>query len=60
MMKWNTFDGWFEEGYGVKKGEKSVLRQPDGKPLFNENQVLNIDDERGDEYVAGGAEWWKD
>lgn len=57
-MQWMTFDKWVESGYRVIKGQKSVLRQPDGKPLFSEEQVtpsnrddwdmLDLDDDWGD------------
>ena len=41
--KYNSFDGWKEEGYSVRKGEKSKLRDIDGTPLFNEDQVTDND-----------------
>ena len=41
--KYNSFEGWKEEGLCVKKGEKHILRDTDGTPLFNEEQVIDID-----------------
>lgn len=56
-MKWNTFDGWQEEGMFVMKGEKSILRCPiTGLPLFNENQVS----EPPDNDMLFYDEYWKD
>lgn len=42
-MKWQTFEEWKAEGFYVRKGEKSVLKQPDGVSLFNEEQVEEDD-----------------
>ena len=58
-MKWNTFDGWQEDGFCITKGEKSILRCPVTKlPLFNENQVREIYDYRWD--LVYYDEYWKD
>ncbi|QDP62324.1 MAG: hypothetical protein Unbinned8472contig1000_24 [Prokaryotic dsDNA virus sp.] len=46
-MTWKTFEEWKEEGYSVIKGEKSVLRDPDGVCLFNEGQVQETDYYKG-------------
>lgn len=45
-MKWDSFDGWKDEGYYVNKGEHSTLRDPiTGEFLFNEEQVtFDFDD----------------
>ena len=56
-MKWNTFDGWQEDGMFVIKGEKSILRCPiTGLPLFNENQVS----EPPDNDMLFYDDYWKD
>lgn len=36
---WDTFDGWWEKGFVVKRGEKSKLRSDSGYPLFHISQV---------------------
>jgi hypothetical protein len=39
-MKYQNYDEWKEEGFYVRKGEKSILRCPVlHQPLFNEKQV---------------------
>ena len=43
-MKWNTFEGWKAMGFGVLRGSKSILREPDTDlALFNEEQVALFD-----------------
>jgi len=34
-----TFDEWFEQGYRIKKGEKSAQRNSAGKSTFTMDQV---------------------
>lgn len=48
IEKWATFDSWLEDGYAVKKGEKSIFRSPTGNPLFSDKQVTELDDWKSD------------
>ncbi|MBL3522822.1 hypothetical protein IM876_09115 [Serratia plymuthica] len=41
--RWLSFDAWREDGFGVKKGEKSVFRSPSGTALFSAEQVINLE-----------------
>lgn len=38
-MRYQTFDEWAAEGYHVVRGERSLIRNPMGVPLFAECQV---------------------
>lgn len=57
-MKYFTFKEWAEQGYHVKKGEKSAKRDDKGNALFSSNQVAqSIEYESGlDEFY--GLDGW--
>jgi len=38
-MTWRTLDEWNRKGKIVIKGTKCILRDPDGRCLFNNSQV---------------------
>lgn len=48
VEKWASFDSWMQDGYAVNKGEKSILRSPNGTPLFSDKQVSKMDDWKSD------------
>lgn len=38
-MKAKTYEQWKEIGYQVKRGERSTMRDAQGRPLFTREQV---------------------
>lgn len=43
-VSWKSFDTWFQDGFTIKKGEKSILRCPiTNKGLFHSGQVIEVD-----------------
>lgn len=42
-MTWRTLDEWNRKGKIVIKGTKCILRDPDGRCLFNDSQVKKKD-----------------
>lgn len=51
-MKSKTYDEWIKSGFHVMRGEKSSSRNPEGKAMFSEDQVLKNKTRYFDEYGA--------
>lgn len=47
-----TFDEWVENGYRVKKGEKSSGRNKDNKATFTLKQVWFVPEDKRDQYLS--------
>jgi hypothetical protein len=47
-----TFDEWVENGYRIKKGEKSKGRDAKGRPTFTLKQVWFVPENKRDIYLA--------
>ena len=49
-MIWKTLVEWNDDRYIIMKGEKSILREPSGIPLFNDEQVCIVEDHTEDAF----------
>lgn len=55
-MVWRTMEEWNDRGRFISRGEKCLLRDPDGNCLWNKDQTSKT--KRKDSYRETRREWF--